>query len=343
MSQPPTYLPPRQPPPPVQRIAKWALITVATVVSVVALYLFFRGTQPRHVKFMEAQPVARPSPLADGWVQGLPDGPVASDPPPKPTPPVDEQARRELLRLQQQMRERDEQINKSLEAINKRLSEQKTAPAKATPVAPPKIQVPPPNSLVLYAYQPPAEEAPQGTGMTAGTVIPVTLKFAINSERQRVVVASVREHIRDSRNPQQIIIPQYAKVITDMDPANIIAGEERVDLSLTRIELPNRHTIELPKEPVVDQIGQGGLTGEVDRKWRYVIPAILARGVFAASVQHMTTIGSPALNSLQADGRQIGQTIINPYINVRPTIRVEEGERAALVLTKDLPLPVYQF
>jgi type IV secretory pathway VirB10-like protein len=227
--------------------------------------------------------------------------------------------------------------------MRQQLSKSQTAPApKAAPPAPTKIKVPPPDSLVLYAYTPP-QNTSDGTGLTAGTVVNVSLKTRVNSERQTVVVAEVREHIRDSRNPTQILMPQFSKVILEADPQRLVAGEERVEMQLARIELPNRQTIELPKEPVVDQIGQGGLTGAIDRKWRYVLPALLLRGVFAASVQSVTTLGVPALHALQADGRQIGQTVTEPYVNSRPVIRIQEGERAAVILTTDLSLPVYHF
>jgi hypothetical protein len=216
------------------------------------------------------------------------------------------------------------------------------APAPAAKPAPAKLKVPPPDSLVLYAYTPPKEADP-GTGLTAGTVVNCTLKTRVNSERQRVAVAEVREHIRDSRNPNLILMPQYSKLIFAMDKNDLIYGEERVEVWLDRIELPNRQTIELPKEPVVDQIGQGGLTGEIDHKWRYIIPAWFVRGVLAASVQQVTTLGLPLATGLAQEGRTVGQRQTDPYINARPTITIPEGERCAVILTKDVSLPVYHF
>ena len=138
-------------------------------------------------------------------------------------------------------------------------------------------------------------------------------------------------------------MPQFSKVILEADPQNLIVGQERVDVQLARIELPNRHTIELPKEPVTDQIGQGGLTGKIDRKWRYVLPALLFRGVHAGRVASITNVGDPALTALQANALTMGQKVTQPYIDSRPVITVEEGERAIVILTKDLSLPVYRF
>jgi type IV secretory pathway VirB10-like protein len=340
MATPGTTLPPRQRPAPVRQLALPVLVGISTLVIVAMLVLFFRGTKPRRLVVDGAPTLTSTNGMLDGWYRGLPDEPMQTEPVQKPLPPVDEEARRGLQQMRQALQDQHAMFQKSLEEIRKQMAEQQK-PAPSKPVSP-KIKVKDPDSLVLYAYTPP-KDTDLGTGLTAGTVVNVSLKTRVNSERQRVVVAEVREHIRDSRNPTLILMPQFSKVILESDPQNLIAGEERVDMELARIELPNRQTIELPKEPVVDQIGQGGLTGEIDRKWRYVIPALLLRGVYAASVASITTLGSPALNALQADARQIGQITTQPYVNSRPVIRIAEGERAAVILTKDLPLPVYHF
>jgi type IV secretory pathway VirB10-like protein len=336
-------LPPRQRPTPVRQLALPTLVLVSTLVIVAVLVLFFRGTKPRRISLDDGPRLTRTTGILDGWHSGLPDEPIRTEPVQKPLPLVDEEARRDLRLMRQALQEQNASFQKSLEEIRKQMAERQQTPAqKPIPAPPPKIKVQAPESLVLYAYEPPKDADP-GTGLTAGTVINVSLKTRVNSERQRVVVAEVREHIRDTRNPALVLMPQFSKVILEADPENLIAGEERVDMQLARIELPNRQTIELPKEPVVDQIGQGGLTGEIDRKWRYVLPALLLRGVFAASVQSLTTLGVPALNALQADTRQIGQVITQPSINSRPVVRIQEGERAAVILTHDLSLPVYRF
>lgn len=230
-----------------------------------------------------------------------------------------------------------------LEALKNRPVQAPPAPAPvATPPAP-KIKVTPRASLVLLAQKDTPQDPAEGTGLTAGTVVNCTLKTRVNSERQRVAVAEVREHIRDTRNPHLILMPQYSKLIFAMDRNDLIFGEERVDIWLDRIELPNRQTIELPKEPVVDQIGPGGLTGDIDHKARYIVPAWFVRGALAASVQQVTTLGLPLATGLAQEGRTVGQRQTDPYINARPTITIPEGERCAVILTKDVSLPVYHF
>jgi type IV secretory pathway VirB10-like protein len=176
MSNAPTYLPPRQPHQPVQRIAKWALVSVSTVVIVGALYLFFRGTQPRRVSFgQQASTAAQRSPLADGWVAGLPDQPVSTEVPPKPPPPVDEEARRELRRLQKQQEERDEQHRKALEEIRKLLAEKKPAPTAKTIKRAPML-------AVSHARKAEDITRPDDHLIAPGTFIQGTLQPTLNSE-----------------------------------------------------------------------------------------------------------------------------------------------------------------
>ena len=337
--------------------APWKVAVVLVgLIGISAAMLYYGRDLLGHVLPKRA-PVTRPTSgealRADTFVKASSNG-VPPGAPIDPEILKREVALRKTLADAQAMNER---IMARLEALDTRPAKTSIQGVTSTPDGPPekaskpsskaapkpsKIQVKPPDSLVYVAYTPP-EHPISETGLTAGTVVNCTLKTAINSERQTVVVAEVREHIRDSRNPDLILMPQFSKMILDTDPAQLIAGEERVDLALARIELPNRQTIELPKEPVVDQIGQGGLTGEVDRKWRYVIPALLFRGVFAASVEQVTHIGVSGLNGMQSAGSQIGQKISQPYLQVRPTIRIPEGERCAVILTKHLDLPAYHF
>jgi hypothetical protein len=87
------------------------------------------------------------------------------------------------------------EIRKELREQRQLLEALKNRPAQAPPAptakpAPPKIKVLPPDSLVLYAHEPPKDVDP-GTGLTAGTVVNMSLKTRTNSERQRVIVAEV--------------------------------------------------------------------------------------------------------------------------------------------------------
>jgi len=346
-------LPPRQRPPLIHQLSTPILVVIASAVIVILITLFMRATAKKTITpAATAAPVAQASATFDSWHSGLPDGPVRGEKPPDPPPPVDVEARQQLKDLAKLMQDRELQTQTMLKQLQDQLAAKTTAPspvAVKSPEKPLKLKFPIPNSLVLASYTPPARPPSEGTGLMAGTVINATLRIRTNSERQKVVTASVREHIKDSRNPQLTLMPQYSSVILDIDPKRLITGEERLDLALARIELPNRQTIELPKEPVVDQIGQGGLTGEIDHKWRYKIPALLFRGLYAAGVSQVTTLGAPFLAGFQAPGQQIGQTVTEPYLNVHPTILCTgtspcgEGERVAVILTKDLPLPVYVF
>jgi hypothetical protein len=99
----PGGLPPRQREPLVRRVAMPTLILVTTGVLVGLIVLFMRGTKPRYLPLEDRKVPASKTATLDGWHDGLPSKPARSDPPPKPAPLVDEEARRDVRLLRQLM------------------------------------------------------------------------------------------------------------------------------------------------------------------------------------------------------------------------------------------------
>ena len=344
MSQATTYLPPRQPHQPVQRIAKWALITISTVVIVGGLYLFFRGTQPRYVKFMEATPSAHLSPIADGWVQGLPDHPISTDPPPKPPPPVDAEARRELLRLQQQMRDRDEQMNKSLEEIRKLLSQQKPAaavPVKAT-TTPPTIKRPP-----IYAVA--SEHKEKATGLPsytlpAWTYIPCVLEPVLNSEIEGMFTVKTTRPTWDVTG-RHVLIPQGQRIGAKATTAELLFGNERIPTWALSVSMPDGSALALGEAPIMDAAGTNGLTGIVDNHiWRLVWTSIFIGGLQGGQqvlqMEMAQNGGDGAIAAgIARQGSSQAQMRLGRAQDTRPTIIVAAGEQCNVLVPKALSLP----
>jgi type IV secretion system protein VirB10 len=124
--------------------------------------------------------------------------------------------------------------------------------------------------------------------------------------------------------------------------AALIYGDQRMEVGLQTLTLPNGRAIELRKEPGVDQIGQAGWTGEVDTKFWMLLKAVLVRGVLKGSVVEVTSLGLPVATGVTQESSQVLQQQTQPWINARPTIVVSEGERGTVILTKGLQLPAYR-
>jgi type IV secretory pathway VirB10-like protein len=340
MSRATTYLPPRQPHQPVQRIAKWALITISTVVIVGGLYLFFRGTQPRYVKFMEATPSAHLSPIADGWVQGLPDHPISTDPPPKPPPPVDAEARRELLRLQQQMRDRDEQMHKSLEEIRKLVTQQKPASAPAS--TPKTIKRP---RLGFMSHELKDEEARVDDRILApGTFIQGILQPTLNSEVEGYFTMKTTRPVFDSVTGQTVLIPQGQSIVAKDTSSALLFGNERIPTFAVTLSLPGGRSVDLGDAPVMDATGTNGLTGEVfNHTWRIVWTSILRGGLEGGQQMLQQVVasenGGAIASGIVRQGNAVSQQRLGRAQDTRPTIVAHAGEIVNVLVTKPIRIP----
>jgi type IV secretory pathway VirB10-like protein len=344
MSQPTTYLPPRQPHQPVQRIAKWALITIATVGIVGALYLFFRGTTPRYLKLTDATPAAHVSPIADGWVQGLPDTPAPHEPPPKPAPPVDEQARRELLRLQQQMRDRDEQMNKTLEEMRKLLAQrQQPAPAAKPMKAPPMKRAP----MLAISHERKDEGIPNETDLilTPGTWIPAVLETTLNSEIEGYFTLKTRKPVYDSVTGQQVVIPQGQAIVARDTSSALLFGNERIPTFAVSLSLPGGRSVELGDAPIMDATGTNGLTGEVNNHiWRLVWTSVFIEGLRAGQQVLQQGLANQSdgitITGVGQHSTSLAQQRLGRAQDTRPTITVQPGEIVNVLIVKPFRMPL---
>jgi Bacterial conjugation TrbI-like protein len=221
-------------------------------------------------------------------------------------------------------------------------------PASPKPAPPkPKVKVHNRASLVYFERKDPVKEESSGHEgeLFAGTFIPCTLETRVNSDREGVAVARVRETIFDSRSGRLPVIPQGSTLVMPYLSKNLVFGDERIDVGLKTLTLPSGESIELPQEPGVDQIGQAGWTGEVDRHYWRLLRAVLISGVLKGTdrvIQQEATVygpGGQVVGGVSSDASQAGQFQVRPYLNSRPTIIVPEGDRCTVILTKALTLP----
>jgi len=342
VSQATTYLPPRQPHQPVQRLAKWALITISTMVIVGALYLLFRGIKPRQVTFGTSTPAAHVSPIADGWVQGLPDQPVAVEPPPKPSPPVDEQARRDLLRLQKQQEERDEQMKKQLAEIRELINKQKPPPATKEP---PKRERAKAVYVVNEQKAPALPRAPLYT-LAVWEYIPCVLENVVNSEIPGSFTVKITRPVLDATR-QHVLIPQGQRVGAKAETADLLFGNERIPTFALSVSLPNGQPLELGHAPIMDAAGTNGLTGEVNNHiWRLIWTSVFIGGLQGGQqVLQQEIAGNNGAGAIAAgiarQGNSATQQRLGRAQDTRPTIIAHAGELCNILVPEARQLPSF--
>jgi type IV secretion system protein VirB10 len=147
-----------------------------------------------------------------------------------------------------------------------------------------------------------------------------------------------------SQDRQTILIPAGARVLGSAVPVQAW-GDRRLAVRFHRLLLPEGRTVSLESLTGLNQVGETGLTDQVNRHYFQVFGASLAIGAISGLAQFGTRSGfevSAVDASRQAAGASLATStarVLDRYLNVLPTITIREGHRIRIVLTADLHLP----
>ena len=181
--------------------------------------------------------------------------------------------------------------------------------------------------------------------LKAGTVIPAALLTAVDTEREGRIIAVVTENVFDTVTGNYLLVPQGARLIGRFN-GDQTYGERRAVLVWERIIFADGRSLTLDKEPGVDSTGAGGITGRVDRRLGQLALATLASGVIATLGEAARRDGEGKSGSLMGDAgdaasieaARVGGRLIDRELEVKPTIRIAQGSRVQVLLTRDLVL-----
>jgi type IV secretory pathway VirB10-like protein len=181
--------------------------------------------------------------------------------------------------------------------------------------------------------------------LKAGTVIPAALLTAIDTQREGRVVALVTENVFDTVSGQYLLIPQGGRLLGRFD-GDQTYGERRAFVVWERIIFADGRSITLNKEPGVDSAGAGGVTGRVDRRLGQLVIASLFSGAITTLGEAARRDGDGKSSSFMGDAgdaasieaARVGGRLIDRELDVKPTIRIAQGSRVQVLLTKDLVL-----
>jgi type IV secretory pathway VirB10-like protein len=181
--------------------------------------------------------------------------------------------------------------------------------------------------------------------LKAGTVIPAALLTAIDTHREGRVVALVTENVFDTVSGQYLLIPQGARLLGRFD-GDQTYGERRAFVVWERIIFADGHSLTLNKEPGVDSAGAGGVTGRVDRRLGQLVVASLFSGAITTLGEAARRDGDNKSGSFMGDAgdaasieaARVGGRLIDRELEVKPTIRIAQGSRVQVLLTRDLIL-----
>jgi type IV secretion system protein VirB10 len=166
-----------------------------------------------------------------------------------------------------------------------------------------------------------------------GTIIPAVLETAIDSDLPGFSRAIVSRDVL-SFDGKAVLIPRSSRLIGEYKSA-VAMGQTRAFVIWTRVIRPDGVSIQIGS-PGTDQLGRGGLAGDVNNHFfrRFsgsILLSVLNAGVAAVGQTPTTqiSIGSPSAAAGVASTALQGDAI-------PPTIKVRQGEAINIFVARDL-------
>ena len=178
----------------------------------------------------------------------------------------------------------------------------------------------------------------------AGNIIPASLVTGLNSDLPGQVIGQVTENVFDTVTGQHLLIPQGSRLMGRYDSV-IAFGQSRALVVWTRLILPNGDSIQLDNLPGSDSQGFAGLKDKVDKHtWQFLKGAALS-SLLSIGSELASDDGDRLTRALQNAGQDTaniaGQRIIDRNLNVQPTLKVRQGWRFNVIVSRDLILKPY--
>ena len=178
----------------------------------------------------------------------------------------------------------------------------------------------------------------------AGNIIPASLVTGLNSDLPGQVIGQVTENVYDTVTGQHLLIPQGSRLMGRYDSV-IAFGQSRALVVWTRLILPNGDSIQLDNLPGSDSQGFAGLKDKVDKHtWQFIKGAALS-SLLSIGSELASDDGDRLTRALQNAGQDTaniaGQRIIDRNLNVQPTLKVRQGWRFNVIVSRDLILKPY--
>lgn len=184
-----------------------------------------------------------------------------------------------------------------------------------------------------------------------GTILPVVLVTALNSDLPGQIVAMTTSNVYDSIRGDALIIPRGSKLYGQYN-AEVQIGQERAVAAFQRIIRPDGSNVNLMGMPATDSTGQSGLPGDVNNHFI----KMFGYSFMTAGLAHLfdrnrttTTVYAGAGGSTGSLSGAAGDILVDiskniakRNSNIPPTITVSAGEKFVVTVTRDIDIPPYR-
>lgn len=185
--------------------------------------------------------------------------------------------------------------------------------------------------------------------LQAGTILPLVLETAIDSDLPGFVKSRVASPVYDTVTGRHLLIPSGSVVVGEYSSSQEF-GQNRLQVAWTRLILPNGKSLSLGNLPGVSLDGASGVSDQVDEHWNRIIAgalfssALAGAGAAAGGNRNEQNV-RPDQEALSGAASQIvksGDALTAKNLELEPTIRIRAGMRVSAFVREDLILEPYE-
>lgn len=183
----------------------------------------------------------------------------------------------------------------------------------------------------------------------AGSIIPVILITAINSDLPGNVVAMVSEDVYDTRTGDYLIIPKGTRALGRYDSL-VSYGQSRVQVNWSRLVRPDGSSIVLDNMPGVDLAGNSGYKDKVDNHFDRLAGGVILSSLLSvgADVSQGNYTDASSMTMQQRMAANVGENInsagsqiTRKNLDIQPTLKILAGKKVNVLVNKDMILSPY--
>lgn len=184
---------------------------------------------------------------------------------------------------------------------------------------------------------------PTGHVLAAGTVISATLIDNLDSELPGLVRAWVSNDVWDSDTMRTVVIPRGSQLLGEYSSISA-AGQRRLELTWTRVRLPDGRNVDLDSALGLDESGRVGIEGQ---RRNGFLTAVFQTALLnmagsignSSSSSDAATLAQAAQMAMGQGVSQVGTQYINDRLTRGTVFRVNAGERINVQITRDFLFP----
>jgi type IV secretion system protein TrbI len=178
-----------------------------------------------------------------------------------------------------------------------------------------------------------------------GTILETVLINRLEGDFSGPVLCLLTTNVY-SHDRQHLLIPSGTKLLGEARKVENL-GQTRLALVFHRLVMPDGYSLNLDQFKGLDQIGDTGLSDQVNHHYLRLFGVSLAIGALGAVAEAgtgsaLTASGTDIMRQgFASTTAQSASQILDRFLNILPTITIREGHRVKVYLSGDLALPDY--